>query len=123
MSTNLPVFLHPCFCVGDFNCRYFDWVYDDNSPDGEFLAGWASINSLALLHNAKNAASFYSGHLNTDSNSDLAFASRHSRPPDRPSHCLVISHSHTHRSLHSHCQACLLSDGTFRRLNGVTTLL
>ena len=35
--------------------------YDDNSPDGECLADWASINCLALLYNAKDAASFYSG--------------------------------------------------------------
>ena len=45
---------------GDFNCRHADWGYYDNSPDGECLAGWASINCLALLYNAKDAASFYS---------------------------------------------------------------
>ena len=36
---------------GDFNYRHVDWVYDNNSLDGECLAGWASINSLALLYN------------------------------------------------------------------------
>ena len=39
------------------------------------MAGWASINCLALLYNAKDAASFYSGCWNTGTNPDLAFAS------------------------------------------------
>ena len=69
------MFPHPCLYAGDFNCRHADWGYDDNSPDGECLAGWASINCLALLYNAKDAASFYSGHWNTGTNPDLAFAS------------------------------------------------
>ena len=51
----------------------------------ECLAGWASINCLALLYNAKDAASFYSGRWNTGTNPDLAFASigPNSRLPDR----------------------------------------
>ena len=70
---------------GDFNCRHADWGYDDNSPDGECLAGWASINCLALLYNTKDAAGFYSGRWNTGTNPDLAFASvgPNSRLPDR----------------------------------------
>ena len=49
------------------------------------MAGWASINCLALLYNAKDAASFYSGRWNTGINPDLAFASvgPNSRLPDR----------------------------------------
>ena len=84
-SLDLPVFPHPCLYAGDFNCRHADWGYDDNSPDGECLAGWASINCLALLYNAKDAASFYSGRWNTGTNPDLAFASvgPNSRLPDR----------------------------------------
>ena len=40
------------------------------------MLGWlASINCLALLYNAKDAASFYSGRWNTGTNPDLAFAS------------------------------------------------
>ena len=74
-TLDLPVFSHPCLYAGDFNCRHADWGYDDNSPDGEYLAGWASINCLALLYNAKDAASFYSGRWNTGTNPDLAFAS------------------------------------------------
>ena len=52
---------------------------------GESLADWASINCLALLHNAKDAANFYSGRWNTGTNPDLAFASvgPNSRLPDR----------------------------------------
>ena len=55
---DLPVFPYPCLYAGDFNCRHADWGYEDNSPDGECLAGWASINCLALLYNAKDTASF-----------------------------------------------------------------
>ena len=74
-SLDLPVFPHPCLYAGNFNCRHADWGYDDNSPDSECLAGWASVNCLALLYNAKDAASFYSGCWNTGTNPDLAFAS------------------------------------------------
>ena len=53
--------------------------------DGECLAGWASINSLALLHNPKDSASFHSGRWNSRTNPDLAFTSADldSRLPDR----------------------------------------
>ena len=84
-SLDLPVFPQPCLYAGDFNCRHVDWDYDNNSPDGECLDGWASINCLALLYNAKDAASFYFGRWNTGTNPDLAFASvgPDSRLPDR----------------------------------------
>ena len=84
-SLDLPVFPHPCLYANNFNCRHADWGYDDNSADGECLAGWASINCLALLYNAKDAASFYSGRWNTGTNPDLAFASvsPNSGLPDR----------------------------------------
>ena len=49
-SLDLPMFSHPCLYAGDFNCHHVDWGYDDNSPDGECLAGWRSINCLALLY-------------------------------------------------------------------------
>ena len=39
------------------------------------MAGWASINCLALLYNAKDTASFYSGRWNTGTSPDVAFAS------------------------------------------------
>ena len=74
-TLDLPVFPHPCLYAGDFNCRHADWGYDDNRPDGECLAGWASINCFALLYNGKDDASFYSGRWNTGTNPDLAFAS------------------------------------------------
>ena len=84
-TLDLPVFPHPCLYAGDFNCCHADWGYDGNSPDGECLADWASINCLALLYNAKDAASFYSGRWNTGTNPDLAFAcvGPNSRLPDR----------------------------------------
>ena len=50
-TLDLPVFPHPCLYAGDFNCRHADWGYNNNnSPDGECLAGWATINCLALLY-------------------------------------------------------------------------
>ena len=49
-SLDLPVFPHPFLYAGDFNYHHADWGYDDNSPDGEYLAVWASINCLALLY-------------------------------------------------------------------------
>ena len=49
-TLDLPVFPHPCLYAGDFNCRHADWSYDGNNSDGECLAGWASINCLALLY-------------------------------------------------------------------------
>ena len=58
-TLDLPVYPHPCLYPGNFNCRHADWGYNDNSPDGECLAGWASINCLALLYNVKDAASFF----------------------------------------------------------------
>ena len=73
-SLDLPVFPHSCLYAGNSNCHHVDWGYDDNSADGECLVGWASINSLALLYLAKDAASFYSGRCNTGTNPDLAFA-------------------------------------------------
>ena len=79
------MFPHPCLYAGDFNCRHADWGYDDNSPDRDCLADWASIDCLALLYNSKDAASFYSGRWNTGTNPDIAFASvgPNSRLPDR----------------------------------------
>ena len=74
-TLDLPVFPHPCLYSGDFNCGHADWGYNNNSLDSECLAGWASINCLAFLYNAKDAASFYSGCWNTGTNADLAFAS------------------------------------------------
>ena len=79
------MFPHPCHYAGYFNCCHTDWGYDDNSPDGECLADWASINCLAFLYNAKNTARFYSGRWNNGTIPDLAFASvgPNSRLPDR----------------------------------------
>ena len=61
------------FYGGDFNCRHIDLGYAVNSPDYECSAGWASINSLALLYNPKDPASFYSGCWNTGTNPDFSF--------------------------------------------------
>ena len=58
---------------------------NNNSPDGKCLSGRENINCLALLYNAKDAASFYSVRWNTGTNPDLAFASAglNSRLSDR----------------------------------------
>ena len=123
-------FLTPVCTLAIFNCRYADWGYDNNNPEGECLAGWASINCLGLLYNAKDAASFYSDRWNTGTNPDLALASvgSNSRLPDRrvldkfPGHNIDLWLLH-HQGLLWQCQACLLSDRTSTRANRVTTLL
>ena len=42
-SLDLPEFPHPCFFAGNFNCHHVGWGYDDNSLDGECLAGWEAL--------------------------------------------------------------------------------
>ena len=74
-SLDFPGFPHLCLYTGDFNCHHVEWGYDDNRADGECLVGWARIDGLALLYNAKDAARFYSGSWNTGNYPDLAFAS------------------------------------------------
>ena len=83
--SDLPLFLHSCFYAGDYNCLHTDWGYDANNVDGKCLAGWASINSLAFLHNPKGSASFYAGRWNSSTNPYFAFASADSdgRSPGR----------------------------------------
>ena len=36
---DLPVFPHPCLCVGNFNCQHVDRGYDANSAHGKCLVG------------------------------------------------------------------------------------
>ena len=112
-SLDFPVFPHSCLYAGDFNCRHVDGGYGDNSQVGECLAGCASINCLALLYNAKDAASFHFGCWNTGNNPDLAFASAgpNSPLPDRrvlkkfsPSHNIDLRLLH-HQGLLCQCQA------------------
>ena len=56
-----------------------------SNADGDCLAGWASINSFAILYNPKDSGSFHSGRWDSGNNPDLAFASVDwdSRLPDR----------------------------------------
>ena len=86
-SLDLSVFPLPCLYASNFNCRHADWGYDNNSPDGECLAGWASINCLALLYNTKDAASLSSGRWNTGTNPKLAFAGL--GPKGLPDKCIL----------------------------------
>ena len=60
-SSAIPVFPHPCLYAFDFNCQHVDWGYSTTSPDGESSVDWATKNNLALLHNPKDAPSFFSG--------------------------------------------------------------
>ena len=71
----IPMFSHPCLYAGDFNCQHTDWGYSSISPDGESLVDWATQGNLSLLHNPKDAPSFFSGRWSTGTNPDLAFAS------------------------------------------------
>ena len=105
------MFPHPCLYASNFNSHHVDWDYDDNSLDGECLAGWASINCLALLCNAKDAANFYSGCWNTGTNPNLTFVNN------------INLHLLHHQGLLWQCRVCLLIDGNSARLNRVITLL
>ena len=77
-TLDLPVFPHPVFTLAILTVVMLIGVTLTTG-------GWASINCLALLYNAKDAASFYSSRWNIDTNPDLAFASvgPNSRLPDR----------------------------------------
>ena len=126
---NCPVFPHPCLYASDFNCCHVVCGYDDNSADSECLAGWASINSLTLLYNAKDAARFYSGCWNTGTNPNLALVQvlTVSYKTDAflkifPGHNSDLCLLH-HQGWVCQCQAGLLSDETSTRPNGVITLL
>ena len=48
-ASDLPAFPHPCLYAGDFNCHHVDWGYNNNNPDGECLAGWASANNFTHI--------------------------------------------------------------------------
>ena len=57
----IPVFPHLCLYASDLNCQHVDWGYSTISSDGESLVDWATKSNLALLHNPKDAPSFFSG--------------------------------------------------------------
>ena len=71
-TLDLPVFPHPCLYAGNFYCCHADWGYDTTV---QTVSAWLDGQVLALLHNDKDAASFYSGCWNIGTNPDLAFTS------------------------------------------------
>ena len=74
-STFIPTHAHPCLYAGDFSCQHADWSYASIRPDGVYLVDWANKNGLDLLHNPKDAPSFFSGRWNSGTNPDLPFLS------------------------------------------------
>ena len=84
-GSDLPVFHHPVFYAGDFNCLHVNWGYRTSSADGECCVAWASLNGLVPLHDPKDVAAFHSGRWNTGTNPDLTFVSvgPGNREPDR----------------------------------------
>ena len=84
-ASDIPVFAHLCLYASDFNLSHADWGYGANSVDGECLAVWTNINSIALLCSPKDFASLHSGRWNNGTNPDIAFASADSdsRSPDK----------------------------------------
>ena len=73
-TLDLPVFPQPVSMLVILTVVMLTGVMI-TTTEGEYLAGWANINCLALLYNAKDTASFYSSCWNTGTNPDLAFAS------------------------------------------------
>lgn len=59
-DTILP-FDPPCIYAGDFNCHSTTWGYTSSNPDGLALEDWASVSSVQLLYDPKQADSFHSG--------------------------------------------------------------
>ena len=84
-ASDLPMFPHPVFYAGNFNCSHFNWDYRASSGDGKCLVAWASLNGLVPLHDPKDVATFHSGRWNTSTNPDLTIVSvgLDSRVPDR----------------------------------------
>ena len=137
-ASALPVFPYPVLYAGDFNCPHVNWSYRithvnwgyrTNSADGECLVAWASLNGLVPPHDSKDVAIFHSGCWNTDTNPDLTFVSfgPDSRVPDK---CILrssLGHNIDPRLLFHQDLLCLfrtslLSDGTFARQTGATTM-
>ena len=84
-ASDFPMFPHPGFSAGDFNCPHVNWVYRISSADGECLLAWANLNGLVPLHDPKDVAIFHSGRWSTGTNLDLTFVSvgPESSVPDR----------------------------------------
>ena len=74
-ASDLPMFPHPVFYAGNFNCPHVNWGYRTSSADGECLVARASLDDLVPLHDPKDVAIFNSGRWNTGTNPDLTFAS------------------------------------------------
>ena len=82
-TLDLPVFPHPCFKLAILIVVMLTGV---TIITVRTVSAWLAGKVLiALLYNAKDAASFYSGRWNTGTNPDLAFArvGPKSRLPDR----------------------------------------
>ena len=84
-ASGLPVFPHPVFYDGDFNCPHVNWGYRTSSADRQCLVAWVSLNNCVPLHDPKDVDTFHSGCWNTGTNPDLTLVSvgPDSRVPDR----------------------------------------
>ena len=74
VQTAIPVFLHSCL-YDDFNRQHTHWSYNSTTQHGKCLVDWVAKGNFSLLHNPKDALSFFSGRWNTKTNPDLALAS------------------------------------------------
>ena len=81
--TVILVFHHLCLYSGDFNCSHTDWGHDSISPNGNRLANWAAQCNLVLLHNPRNAPSFFSGSWHIGTNPNIATVGYESWSLDR----------------------------------------
>ena len=126
IDPNTCTFVHPCLYAGDFNCQHADWGYASNSPDGVYFVDCASKNGVDLLHNPKDAPSFFSGRWNSGTNLALAFLSL--RRDSNRSHVLEKFPRSQHRpSLITACKmmtpvpSTLYKRFIFERLTGSNT--
>ena len=73
-QSSLPSAPTPVIYAGDFMGRHTNWGYRTTNDDGEFLVEWSSTIKANLLYDPKEPHTFSSGHWNTNTNPDLAFA-------------------------------------------------
>jgi len=85
IPTAVPTFPHPILYAGDFHCQPCQLGLQHNTSRGESLDSWAAANNLALLHNSKGVASFFSHKWNVGTIPDLACmsAGQDNRLPER----------------------------------------
>ena len=119
-TLDLPVFPHPCLYAGDFNCCHADWV---TMTTVRTVSVWLTGQVLIVLPSyimPRTLPVFIPATGTLAQVQTVAYRIDVSLTSS-PGHNIDLRLPH-HQGLLWRCQACLLSDGTSARPNGVTTL-